>query len=834
MKKQTKKDILYCTLLVLTFLVLVFKLVDGTYLYGSSLDWYSQHVSIPEYFRTLFYSTKDLFPDFALNIGNGQNIYNFSYYGLFSPIVYISYLFPKVSMTNYIIISTICTTILSGLLLYFFLKKKKYSSEICFLCSAMLILSAPMSFHSHRHIMFINYMPFLILGLIGVDKKLNDNKSWLLILSTFLMIMTSYYYSIGGILCLFIYALYEYLKKNDKVTFKTFFNTLFAIAGPVIVAVLASSIITFPTLAAMFNNRLESNVHIRFKDLFFLNRNYNNLLFDTYSIGLTAIAIPALINIFKKNKANIVFGIILSCLVLFNIFNYILNGTMYIDPKSLIPFLPLYILTIAELLNDIFNKKINKLVFYPALIIISIWICFDREINIHYLAEIIGFLLFLFIYNKIPKKALIIVPLFLIALTNAYLLSKNDTLELKHEIKENEQIITNSLETINSIDPTFYRTSLDLNRTTYPNKIFNNINYHNSTIYSSISSSNYNTFYYDYLANNMQARNRALTVTTSNIFSLMLSGNKYIITRNKPLYGYELVSTDNGLNIYRNNNVLPLGFATDNLMSYEDYSKLKFAEQQEALLNVIVADAKTNNNYVPNVEEAHIDLKAALLKENNVKLASDGSIDINASDNQKIDIPIPEEYQNKILLISFKMNKESSYNDLAIRINGIQNKLTASSWKYYNGNKIFDYVIAFQNQKNLNISFTKGEYNLSDFEVYALDYIYLEKATQSISKFIVDQDKTKGDIIEGNINVVENGYFMLTIPYDNGFEIKVDNKEVKYEKVDNAFIGFPIKEGNHHIKIEYHAPLKGLSTITSLIGVLGFILVTYLESKRKI
>jgi uncharacterized membrane protein YfhO len=834
MKKETKKDILYCTLLVLTFLVLVFKLVDGTYLFGSSLDWYSQHISIPEYFRTLFYHTKDLFPDFALNIGNGQNIYNFSYYGLFSPSVFISYLFPKVSMTNYMIISTIITTILSGLLMYLFLKKKKYSSEICFLCSAMLILSAPLSFHSHRHIMFINYMPFLILGLMGVDKKINDNKSWLLILGTFLMIMTSYYYSIGGIGCIFVYALYLYLQKQKKVTFKSFFNTLFAIAGPIIVAVLASSIITFPTLAAMFNNRLPSNVHISFKDLFFLKNNYNNLLYDTYSIGLTAIAIPALINIFKKNKANIVLGIILSCLVLFNIFNYILNGTMYIDSKSLIPFLPLYILVIAEFVNDVLNKKINKPVLIPILIIISIWIGLDKEINIHYLAEIIGICLFIFLYEKWPKKSLIIIPLFLLASTNAYLLSKNDTLELKYEIKENEQIISNSLETITTMDPSFYRTSLDLNRTIYPNKNFSNINYYNSTIYSSISSSNYNTFYYDELANNMQARNRALTVTTSNIFSLMLSNNKYIISRNKPLQGYELISSDNGLNIYRNNNTLPLGFATSNVMSYEDFKKLSFFEQQEAYLNLIVADTKTKNTFVSNMQETDIDLKTSLIHANNVKLEKDGSISINAEDNQKIDIPIPEEYQNKILLIRFKMNNESSYRDLTIRINGIQNKITATSWKYYNGNKVFDYVLAFQNQSTLNISFTKGEYNLSDFEVYAIDYSYLEKAVQNISKFNINKETTKGDVIEGTINVIDDGYFMLTIPYDNGFNIKVDNKDIKYEKVDYSFIGFPIKEGTHTIRIEYHSPLKNLAIVTTLIGVVGFVLVTYLESKRKI
>ena len=42
--------------------------------------------------------------------------------------------------------------------------------------------ATPLLFHSHRHIMFINYMPFLILGLMGIDLYFDKKKSWLLIL----------------------------------------------------------------------------------------------------------------------------------------------------------------------------------------------------------------------------------------------------------------------------------------------------------------------------------------------------------------------------------------------------------------------------------------------------------------------------------------------------------------------------------------------------------------------------------------------------------------------------------------------------------------------------
>ena len=84
-------------------LFLCFLIVPGGCLFGSNVDWVSQHIVYPDYFRKLFYKTGNLFPNFALSLGAGQNIYNFSYYGLFSPYILLSYLFPFVKMSIYLI-----------------------------------------------------------------------------------------------------------------------------------------------------------------------------------------------------------------------------------------------------------------------------------------------------------------------------------------------------------------------------------------------------------------------------------------------------------------------------------------------------------------------------------------------------------------------------------------------------------------------------------------------------------------------------------------------------------------------------------------------------------
>ena len=176
-KKEKKKDFLAILFYIITYILIYTCITKNNYIFASKIDFSIQHYVIPEYFRTLFYSTHNLLPNLALNLGSGQNIYNFSYYGLLNPIIIISYLFPKIKMIDYIIISTSLLILSSVILFYFFLKKKNYNYKTRFIVAFLFLCATPLTFHIHRHIMFINYFPFLILGLFGIDKYLEKKDS---------------------------------------------------------------------------------------------------------------------------------------------------------------------------------------------------------------------------------------------------------------------------------------------------------------------------------------------------------------------------------------------------------------------------------------------------------------------------------------------------------------------------------------------------------------------------------------------------------------------------------------------------------------------------------
>ena len=379
MKKINKRDKINLLILTIIFiLVIIYILRNGT-LYGSTLDWNNQHSVIPEYFRTLFYKTKNLLPNLALNLGSGQNIYNYSYYGLLNPIIIFSYILPFITMKTYIQISSILVVYSSILLFYYFLRLNKYNENISFVGTFAFFAGTPLLFQSHRHIMFMNYFPFLILALIGVFKYFENNNKKLLCISTFLIIMTSYYYSIPAIICIIIYGIYKYLEKNKKITFNKFISDGFKFLLPIICAVLLSCILLVPTFMTLISGRGESNVTINLIELIIPKINIQYFMYSSYGIGLTAFSLIGLLYLLKsKKKENKFLSIVLSLMILFPIVNYILNGTMYVDSKVLIPFMPLFVLVEVELFNNI--DKLNiKYLAVGSIIILSYVFLFKTE-----------------------------------------------------------------------------------------------------------------------------------------------------------------------------------------------------------------------------------------------------------------------------------------------------------------------------------------------------------------------------------------------------------------------------------------------------------------------
>lgn len=805
-------------LIILYGITLTMLLVGFSNLYGSSTDWINQHSVIPEYFRNLFYETKRIIPNFAFNLGAGQNIFNYSYYGLFSPVILISYALPFVSMTSYVIIASIILYILSGLLMYKFLSNN-YNEKTSFILSLCFMSFSSVTFHFHHHIMFVWYLPFLILSLIGVDRYVNDGRSNLLMFGILLTIMTNYYYGVSALIVVLIYGVYKLISKQDKFDFKIFINDVLKASIRIIAPVLLSAVLLVPSFYVILNSSRASTSLVSFSSLFIPN--LNEVMYQSYTMGLSALLIitPIAMILSKKRKKEDVFlSLVLLIISLIPFFMYALNGFLYVRGKVLIPFSVLYIFLIGKFISSLKSNFIslkNILISAILIFLISLIGKYDWYFYILLSLDLIVIITTIKIFFKGKKELVVLVPLLITLIMSTFVNNSIESYVSKDKYKKiNNKDIKELIKNID--DDSFFRLDIDYLSYINANKSYYN-NHYNTTIYSSNYNDSYWRFYNFEAGNNIMYRNAFINAGTQNVLFNNLMGVKYVVSPNYKGPGYEKVKEKNGMTLYRSKNALPIIYVTDKVGNYKTYNKLKFPYNVEYMLNnpVVVDDNK--EDYESSIE------RISLGKKENYEF------ELDKDTTYYIDLKTP--IKNKILIISFDMNyNESCENgDTKININGVSNKLTCKSWLYHNKNKKFEYVISnFDEIDKLSVKISKGKYNISNIKSYTMDYKTIKY--NGLNDLKIDK---RNSMITGNAEVTKDSYVITSIPYDKGFSVFLNDKKVDTKVVNKAFLGFKINKGKSVIKIKYNAPWLNYGILLSIIGFIFIIMIIFYERKKE-
>ncbi len=86
--------------------------------------------------------------------------------------------------------------------------------------------------------------------------------------------------------------------------------------------------------------------------------------------------------------------------------------------------------------------------------------------------------------------------------------------------------------------------------------------------------------------------------------------------------------------------------------------------------------------------------------------------------------------------------------------------------------------------------------------------------------------------LNGTIEVREDGYLLLSIPWEPGWNVLVDGGEVTTEKFAETMIAVPLTAGSHTVELEYTLQGAGIGCAISLVSLLLFG-VLYLRKKRE-
>ena len=174
------------------------------------------------------------------------------------------------------------------------------------------------------------------------------------------------------------------------------------------------------------------------------------------------------------------------------------------------------------------------------------------------------------------------------------------------------------------------------------------------------------------------------------------------------------------------------------------------------------------------------------------------------------------------------------------KLDGITNSESlrnSISSAYYmdNPNFLMNLGVSKKNQKKvLEVTFNKkGTYTFDSFEILAVDMKKYERKIDKLNGNVMQNIQYGNNYISGNIDLEEDGILQITTSYSDGWKAFADEKEVEVLKVNEAFIGIKVGEGEHAIRFEYETPYLKLGMMLSAVGLLVYMILITIELKKR-
>ena len=134
----------------------------------------------------------------------------------------------------------------------------------------------------------------------------------------------------------------------------------------------------------------------------------------------------------------------------------------------------------------------------------------------------------------------------------------------------------------------------------------------------------------------------------------------------------------------------------------------------------------------------------------------------------------------------------------------------------------------------LQVLCAKGEYTVSQLKIFTAELPDLSRRNIAVPR-LDEEGQDRDTMFKGAVQMREDGYFITSFPYRKGYEIRVDGVKTDAEKVNTAFVGFPLESGEHRIQIDYRAPgfKAGSAASSAALAAYGLIAAAEIAERRK-
>lgn len=330
-----------------------------------------------------------------------------------------------------------------------------------------------------------------------------------------------------------------------------------------------------------------------------------------------------------------------------------------------------------------------------------------------------------------------------------------------------------------------------------------------------------------------EAGNRYFYRTSTPVVNALF-GIKYLIKRSGPLNSeagfIEEYGKSGNSYLYKNNYPLSLGFMmNEDILTMKDEDAYNPFEYQNQLIRLATGSE----------EDIFIPQPVALAEYDNMTVQKNGFGNYNyhvTDPEKKASATYSYDGIDGSTLYGFAgYNGASTCDDLTIKCSGV----TVDS-----GGLVKDFGIVFPmgNSKSGTTSTVqitaKDERTSGDFKmmIYAMNNEGFKNAYNALADEQLNITQFSDARIKGTITANSDGVLYLSMPYEKGWHVYVDGKEVPTCKVMQAMMGAKIKAGKHDIELRYSpegfVPGLIISISALLLMILCIVLERYFRKRR--
>lgn len=796
--------------LVLTILCLALNLgpalLSGSF-FGYGSDWISQHLPLAESLRQAMLQSGRLIPLY-MELGGGTSVYDFAYYGLLRPDILLGCLFPDVGM-EYILAGYSLAELVLGTNLMFFWLYRQGKNEKASAAATVIFLAATCFYHAHNQLMFVNYMPFLILTLIGIDKMAQNEKGGLVTAGLVLIYFHSFYYAISCLAVCMLYVVHVSLQGTSAGTFQSsnrrfFLKFLFY----AVLSIGIGAVLLLPSGLDILSGGKDGGAFAK-QDISIVDLSLQGMLYSGYGMGVTLLALYCVLSGLTQKKTRFLAVSVLAAAALPAV-SLVLNGFLYARGKILIPFLVLTALLCEEIFRESFEGRHKPKLWIGAACMIpwaatlaegadgSGWMFWDSVL-------IVGWIIIENVTAKGFGKSgkygyrmagLLLIPcLFMTAFQQTCGYVAKETINFS-QVREAAAAAES---VINEQDPeTLFGVRWEILSEGYKMSNFMALPLMKRTsMYSSMMQQGYGDFFYDVSGNAIPARNRVALVPGKNILFNTAMGIRYVTAEEGQLPdSYRPISRSNGYVTGENPDALPVCYGTDRLLSSQDHESC-----------TTEVSGKTIRKLTEILSLSRTDVKV-----------DPGWTSIQGQNQSE-----------KAVVLSFDLTQTGN-KEVTIQINGVKNKLSGSNAPYPNHNTHFTYVLSGKDLAPLHIRKNTNEYVLKNVKCHIVDRKQLAELRHVYRPKAMACDSGSGGVFSGIVPMKTDGFFETTRPFRQGYHILVDGQEQQGQRNADGFLCFPLKSGQHRIEISFTPPGYIAGLIISLISAVAFLLAILLQA----